>query len=270
MKRGNARTVRQTRAQHIIGIGLEAGRITAALVDERARVLARQQADTPQRTTRAVAAAITRLILGASMAEDRGDSLIMAIGVSVPGHVDPESERVSLPERKNWTRVALGKMIEEGLSDSGYDIRTPPNERRAKAQAVLSAHPAIAIQPRVCCAAAAEAWVGGARGKEDLVYLSLGDEIEAGIIAGGRLLRGTGGTAGLAGWLSLSESFKQEYNAQGCFASEATSGALVRRALEEWSGNSSSTMLGKIIKADPLQLDAAMIIRAARGGDTLA
>ncbi len=269
MNRTRLRTSQQTRAQLVIGVGFDHQNITVALVDERARLLARQQADTPQRTTRAAASAMTKLILGASLTKERGESLITAIGVSVPGQVDPDSGRVSISGLKNWTRIALGKMIEEGLSDSGYDIRNPINERRARAQPGRSSQPQIAIQPRICCTAAAEGWVGGARGRDNVVYLSIGEEIEAGIIVDGRVLRGADGRAGLAGWMGLSEQFKPEYAAHGCLTTEATIGSLARRAIDEWSGSSSS-MLGKMIKADPMQLDAPIIIRAARGGDPLA
>jgi glucokinase len=269
VNRTRARTSQQTRAQLVIGVRFDRRNITVALVDERARVLARQRAETPQRTTRAAAMAMTKLILGASMTKERGDGLIRAIGVSVPGQVDPSTGRVSISGLKNWTRIALAKMIEEGLSDSGYDIRNPLNERRARAQLAISSHPEIAIQPHICCAAAAECWVGGARGKNNAVYLSIGKEIEAGILADGRVLQGSAGRAGWAAWMSLSEHFKPEYNAHGCLATEATIGSLVRRAIDEWGGSEHS-LLGKIIKADPMQLDAAIIIRAARGGDPLA
>jgi predicted NBD/HSP70 family sugar kinase len=269
VNRTKVSTSQQSHAQLVVGVGFDHRNITVALVDERARVLARDQAETPQRTTRAVAMAMTKLILGASMTKERGDGLIRAIGVSVPGQVDPSTGRVSISGLKNWTRIALAKMIEEGLRDSGYDIRNPLNERRARAQTAISSQPAIAIQPRICCAAAAEGWVGGARGKNNVVYLSIGEEIEAGILADGRVLQGADGKAGLAGWMSSSEHFKSEYSAHGCLATEATSGSLVRRAIDEWGGGEHS-MLGKIIKADPMQLDAAVIIRAARGGDPLA
>lgn len=269
MNRNRARTTQQTREQQAIGVGFDSRKITVALVDERARVLARRQSETPQRTTRAAVTTITKLILDVSLAEERGDSIIKAIGISAPGQVDPASERVTVPGLRNWTRVALVKMIEAGLNDSGYDIRTPPNERRARAQSSISSHPAIALQSWIGCAAAAEAWVGAARGKTQVIYLSLGEEIEAGILADGRVLRGASGKAGLAGWLSLSEHYQPEYSASGCLAAEAAIGSLARRAIDEWADDSGS-MLGKIIKDDPLQLEAAIIIRAARGGDPLA
>jgi predicted NBD/HSP70 family sugar kinase len=269
VNRTRAHTSQQTRAQLVVGVGFDHRNITVALVDERARVLARQQAETPQRTTRAAATTITKLILGACLTTERGDGVIRAIGVSVPGQVDPSTGRVSISGLKNWTRIALAKMIEEGLSESGYDIRNPLNERRARAQPAISSQPAIAIQPHICCAAAAEGWVGGARGKNNVVYLSIGEAIEAGILADGRVLQGAAGMAGWAGWMGLSEHFKPEYSAHGCLATEATIGSFVRRAIDEWGGSEHS-MLGKIIKADPMQLDAAIIIRAARGGDPLA
>ncbi len=269
MNESKSRMSQQQQRWSVIGVEFNLAEISAALVNERARIVTERRVETPQRTTRSTVAAIISQILGVALAEERGESVIVAIGVSVPGVVDPLTGRVSITGLKGWARVDLRQVIENGLSESGHDIRSPVNERRARAQHSSSAHPLIVLYPYAACVAAAEGWIGAARGRNNVIYLDLNKEIDIGIIADGQVLRGTDGRAGAAGWLALNESFKHEYGVRGCLAAEATTTSLTRRAIEEWSGSSTS-ILGRLIKADPSQLDAATIIRAARGGDPLA
>ncbi|MGE0130419.1 MAG: ROK family protein [Blastocatellales bacterium] len=255
-----------------IGIEFDHAKIAAALVNENGRIVEEREIATPQRTTRATASEMTRGIVALAVSQSRVSSPINAIGFSVAGLVDPATGRVSMPELnglRGWTRVALLQMIEEGLNGAGVDIRTPPDERRARAKLSDSAHPAMVVNPRAAAVAAGEAWVGAARGKNNVVYLSIGEDVEAGIIAGGRAVTGAGGLAGAAGWLALGENFKQEFELRGSLAAEAAAGALKRRAIEGWDGSAKS-VIGHVIKDDAAQLDDAAIIRAARGGDSLA
>jgi predicted NBD/HSP70 family sugar kinase len=253
----------------VIGIGINLQEITAGLVDERARLIAERKIGMPQRTTRSAATAIAGLVLSLASAEERNNFLISAVGVSVSGSVDPQTERVSIEGLKGWKRVAIRQMIEEQLNDSGYDIRSPRDRKNARSDRSNSPHPHMAINPRATCLAAAESWNGSARGRDNVVYLWLDDVIEVGIIAGGQAIRGTGGHAGAVGWLGLSENYKRDYQSRGCLATEATAASFTRRAIEEWSDNSRS-ILGKLIRANAPITDAEMIIRAARGGDSLA
>ncbi len=253
----------------VIGIEFDQTKITAALVNENGRVVEEQQVAMPQRTTRAAASAMTKMILALASSPNRAAASIEAIGFSVSGLVDPPTGRVSIPELKGWTRVALQTMIEEGLADAGVDIRLAPNEKRARARHSDSAHPAMTVNSLAAAVAAGESWVGAARGKNNLVYLAVGEKIEAGIFADGRAVMGATGQAGAAGWLAVSENFKPEYESRGCLTTEAAMAALHRRAIEGWDGRAKS-VIGHLIKADAAQLDAATIIRAARGGDALA
>lgn len=253
----------------IIGIEFTQTEITAALVDENARVIAERNIETPQRTTRAAIAALARTVIELAAAKEREKSPLVGIGLSVAGVIDPATGRVSIPGWKGWTRVALGQTLEEHLNDSGHDIRTPVTEKRGRAAHATSAHPVITISSRASAIAAAESWHGAARGKSNVVYVSIGADIEAGILINGRALTGADGQAGAAGWLALGDHFKGEYEATGCLTAEATINSLTRRAIEGWDGQGSS-MLGGLIKADASQLNAATILRAARGGDKLA
>lgn len=256
----------------IIGIEFDHAKIAAALVNRNGRAVESRETSMPQRTTRAAAAEMTKIIVALATSQTRAGSPINAIGFSVAGLVDPATGRVSIPESKElkgWTRVALLQMIEEGLNDAGVDVRTPPDERRARAKHSDSGRPAMAIYPRAAAMAAGEAWVGAARGKNNVVYLSIGEDVEAGIVAGGLAVQGAAGLAGAAGWLALSENFKPEFESRGNLAAEAAAGALKRRAIEGWDG-SAKMVIGHLIKDNIAHLDDATIIRAARGGDALA
>lgn len=255
----------------VIAVEFNQTRITAALVDDQARIVAERQAETPQRTTRAAIASIAESILALAATQERGNHPISAIGLAVPGIVDPQTTRVSIPSvngSKAWTRVPLIETLAEILDESGHDIRTHVTEKRARAGHAVSGHPAMMVSSTAAAMAAAESWHGAARGKHNVVFLSLGSEIEAGILADGRVLSGATGLAGAVAWLAVGQEFKHEYEANGCLSAEATITSLTRRAVEENVGYDGS-MLGGLVQTGA-EFDAATVIRAARGGDKLA
>ncbi|HQR36319.1 MAG TPA: ROK family protein [Blastocatellia bacterium] len=255
----------------VIAVEFSQAQISAALVDDQARIVAERQAETPQRTTRAAIAAVAESILALAATKERGDSPISAIGIAVPGIVDPQTTRVSISNvngSKAWTRVPLTDILAEILDESGHDIRTHVTEKRARAGHAVSGHPTMTIASKMAAVAAAESWHGAARGKNTVVYLSVGAEIEAGILADGRTFSGANGLAGSAAWLAVGQEFKHEYEASGCLSAEATITSLARRAVEESVGYDGS-MLGGLIQSGA-QLESATVMRAARGGDKLA
>ncbi|MBS1788493.1 MAG: ROK family protein [Acidobacteria bacterium] len=271
LKVSSLRTQKPEVKSLIVGIEFTPSQITAALVDDQARIVAERHAETPQSRTRAAISAIAELILALAATSERGNSSIAGIGLAVPGTVDPQTRRVSfgsLNGSRAWTRVPLSDLLNEILDEFGHDIRTAVTERRAHAGHTASAHPVMAIASEMAAVAVAESWHGAARGKHNVVYLSVGSEIEAGILADGRALCGANGLAGAAGWLSVAQEFKHEYEASGCLSAEATVNSLARRAVEASEGYDGS-MLGGLLQTGA-ELDAETIMRAARGGDKLA
>lgn len=252
-----------------LGVEFDQKIISAALIDDQADVMVIRQSETPQRTIRSAVTAMAKMIIDLAASKEREAGSIVAIGVAAPGLVDPSTGRVSVTEMRGWARVPLAQLLEENLDASGHDIRTHKSDSQARAHHVESAHPLITVSSRAAALAAAESWVGAARGKKNVVYLSIDSEIEAGIIADGRVLTGFGGMAGAAGWLAITEEFKSEYQSAGCLSAEAAMNAITRRAIDEWGGHGNS-MLSGLIKSHSSQLDAATIIRTARGGDKLA
>lgn len=252
----------------VLGVELNSTQLSVALVDDQARIVAERKLATPQRTTRATIADIAQALIELAASKEREANPIVGIGVSVAGLVDPSTGRVSIDDLKGWTRVPLGQLLEESLDESGHDIRTPTTEKRARAGHAESGHPPIVIYSRASAVAAAESWHGAARGKSNVVHLSIDSGIEAGILTNGQVLAGASGFAGAAGWLAVGQEFKHEYEANGCLSAEATITSLARRAVEESMGYEGS-MLGVLIQSRT-EFDAATVIRAARGGDKLA
>ncbi len=268
LKAITSRTAKPEPKPLVLGVELNSTQISIALVDNQARLIAERRFATPQRTTRATISAIAQTLTELAASKERETSPIAAIGVSVAGLVDPSTGRVSIDDLKGWTRVALGQLLEESLDESGHDIRTTSAEKRARAHHVLSGHPPITICSQMASLATAESWNGAARGKTNVVFLSISTDIKAGILADGRVLTGATGVAGAAGWLAVGRELKHEYEANGCLSAEATIASLTRRAVEENTGYDGS-MLGGLIQSGA-DFDTATILRAARGGDKLA
>jgi len=252
-----------------IALVLQPEAVTAALVTDRGRVSAVTQIALASRTTRAVTAAFVKAIIELAHTEARGTAPISSIGLSVDGQLDPGTGRVTLPGWRNWTRVPLGQLLEAQLDEAGYDIRQSATQNKARAERRASGHPPISVNSRPTALAAAESWVGAARGKQNVIYVGIASDIETGILVQGRPLLGTAGLAGAVAWLAVGEQFHPDYAAQGCLTAQAAQGSLVRRVIEEYSGDARS-MLGSLVTETPEQLSPELIVRAARGGEKLA
>jgi glucokinase len=250
----------------VLAVELGSAALRAALVDEHARVLAKISAPFMSSTTRGIVMTLARQTIELAHVEARGKSTIRAIGVSVPGQLDPQTQRVTFTGWRNWTRVPLGQLLERELTKTGYDIRQSAAASEARAELRATGQPPIIVSSRLAALAAAESWVGAARGKQHMVYVEVGETIECAILLNGRAWLGASGLAGAAGWQALAESFQPDYATQGCLNAEGAKGGLVRRAIEEYSGDA-RTMIGSLIREAPEQLTPEMIVRAARGGE---
>jgi glucokinase len=132
---------------------------------------------------------------------------VKAVGVSVPGIVDPRNGSVWAPNIPGWERFPLRQRLRAGNPDLGILI---DSDRTAS---ILG-----------------EAWQGAARGCRDAVFVAVGTGIGAGILADGRVLRGAQGIAGAIGWLALDRPFKPDYVPCGCFEHHASGAGLANLA----------------------------------------
>jgi predicted NBD/HSP70 family sugar kinase len=215
-----------------------------------------------QATTRGVTAAIIAACTQLVEHEARGRAAIKAVTIAAPGHLDPRSGRLTL-NWSGWTRVALVTQVERALGEAGIPVLCADYGEHTTANLPVLLHTMPVAR------AAAECWTGAARGKSHAIYVELGASVTAGILVDGRGFYGADGWAGATGWLTTGGEFRHEYQAQGCTNAECGPAALVRRALEDYGGES-NTMLGSLIMNSPEQLTAETILRAARGGEALA
>jgi glucokinase len=111
-----------------------------------------------------------------------------------------------------------------------------------------------------------ETWRGAARGASDAVFLAVGTGIGAGILSGGKVIRGHRDVAGAIGWLALDRPFIQRYTQHGCFEDQASGPGLVRVARDLIEADAGYN--GEL--RDRKDLDTENIFTAHERGDAIA
>ena len=177
-------------------------------------------------------------------ARKRGGELC-AIGLCIPGVVFARSGRVWAPNIPGWDHFPLRDRL-------ALKTKTPLVLDSDRSAYVLG-----------------EQWCGAAKGKKDVVFLAVGTGIGAGLLSGGRLIRGSRDIAGAVGWFGLDPRFKTEYEAMGCFEAEASGGSIGRKARELLAAGEPSSML-EIVRGRTERVTSLTVVAAARTGDPLA
>lgn len=170
----------------------------------------------------------------------------VAAGVSVPGIYYTESGRVWAPNIDGWEEFPLLETLREAFGDSL----------------------ALAIDNDRACYILGESWKGAARGCSDAIYMAVGTGIGAGILSGGRIVRGASDIAGSVGWMALSKPYKVQYDACGCFEFHSSGGgiaALARSYLRDGLVDE-----GVLALIDPDKITASDVFRACEENDPLA
>ena len=111
-----------------------------------------------------------------------------------------------------------------------------------------------------------ETWKGAARGSRDAIFLAVGTGIGAGILCGGRILRGHGDVAGAIGWLALDRPFAPRFVQHGCFEDQASGPGLVRVTRDLMASHPDYS--GPLLESG--QLDGTDVFAAYRNGDPVA
>lgn len=156
-----------------LAIDLGANRLAAGVVDGDGAVLVRDRVATPARHVWPTLVRLIRRVLAASPLEEPPT----ACGVSCPGPIDRATGRFTKAQVSSWADFPLRDELE---SVTGLPV-------------------AIDLPGRAL--ALAEQWCGAAVDRPDFVAISMGDVVDAGIVAGGRLLHGRQGNVGQIGHL---------------------------------------------------------------------
>ena len=181
-------------------------KIAASIVDSNGHARSKVKVSTEQHDTARSIAQVAAM--AHRVAEESGVSWreISAIGVAVPGIYYTATGQVWAPNLPGWDHIPLR------------------DELAAKLPAP------IVIDSDRAAYVSGEQWLGAARGLTDVIFLAVGTGIGAGIISGGRLIRGAGDIAGAVGWFALDPRTKEIYQRVGCFEAESAGPALARKA----------------------------------------
>ena len=225
----------------LVGVDVGGSKIAVLVTDSALAVRGRYALPTnvgaPDRAVEVIGAAI-----GAAL-DDAGADLgsVVAVGIGVPGRVDPLAGSVSQAVNLGWHDLPLGPALSAAL---GVPVSLE-NDVRAAALGLLDRR----ILGDV----------------EDFAYLSIGTGISAGIVLDGRLRRGPRGMAGEIGHIVVDASGPAcPCGLRGCLETLAAGPAIARRAAEALAADGRSSL------ARVSHLDAADVYEAAAGGDALA
>lgn len=167
---GNAYMRHLTIRSSVIGIDVGASKIAAGIVSVRGKLLYRREQLTPRRGVRTLLDALTGII-----GELRVHNRSTAVGIGMPGHVDPVRGIVyRLPNIRGWGKTAVGPFLTR--------------------KTMLP----VFLDNDAKCFALAEYTYGAGRQYRPgvMVGITLGTGIGSGIVAGGRIFRGRNNLAG--------------------------------------------------------------------------
>jgi predicted NBD/HSP70 family sugar kinase len=186
----------------MIGVDIRPVQTTVALADINGRFLAQETLATPADPE----IAVKRLVsIVRAWTQSHPDRTFDGIGVSLPGRLDPKSQRLIFAPNLKWRSFNLKVPLERG---TGLEVEF---ENAANACAL------------------AEVWFGKVEGIRDLAVVTVSEGVGAGLLSNGHLVRGANGMAGEFGHVQLDPSGPPcTCGARGCWEVFASNRAVVR------------------------------------------
>jgi glucokinase len=231
-----------------IGVDLGGTKVETALVDHAGQILGRSRVSSrPEAGGAAVIATIAAAVR--REVERAGGAPIHGVGVGVAGQVDPGTGTV---------RHAIN------LHFNDFPLRD-------RLSAALDGLP-VTVLNDVQAATYGEWRHGAGRGVADLVTLFVGTGVGGGVVADGRLLRGTGGSLGEIGHTTVQlDGRRCRCGNDGCVEAYAGGWAIAARAAEAVRADrAGGARLLELAAGRPHACTAGMVGKAAAEGDPLA
>ena len=172
---------------------------------------------------------------------------IDAIGVCVPGSVDPDTGMVWAPNIPQWESYPLAQELKRHVEGRGIEVFVD-NDRS--------------------CAIYGELWQGAGRGCKNCVFMVVGTGVGAGIVIDGRVLHGAHDIVGATGWMALQPPYVKKYEPQGCLEYYASGTGICNRAKELIRANKSYR--GELRQMPISRLTTKHIFKAYATGDVIA
>ena len=220
----------------VAGVDVGGTKTSVVVVDDRGRIVYEHVAPTDR-------SSLVGQIIG--LVDDAQRQLrqdVAAVGVAIPGHVDPEDGSVSMAVNLGITHLPLGSMLQAELGVPTFV------EHDARAAVLwLSEHAAD----------------GSAQAPASVAFLAIGTGISAGIVLDGALLRGDNSFAGEVGHVVADpDGALCACGMRGCLETIAAGPAIGRQADEAMAAGRSTVLSPHSTAAD--------VFRAGSAGDEVA
>ncbi len=232
----------------VIGVDLGGSKILTAAVNINGEILSSDHCTTPaaegpEAVIQAMLDSIKRTIdqAGTNTAE------LEAICIGAPGLSNSETGVVfTSPNLPRWLDVPLKSIVEDKIGVKTFLI----NDANA--------------------AALGEMYFGAAKGARNFIYITISTGIGGGIVIDGEIYTGTLGTAGEIGHMTIDTSGPHcNCGNTGCWETLASGTALAREARQRITAGA-KTLILKYAGGNIDEINAEVVHKAARQGDTLA
>lgn len=224
-----------------IGFDVDVGSVLYIVMDITGKVVYEGSADmdtgTPEAAVSALGAYVDEIIRSREIDKER----LLGVGISVPGLVEPDTQRVILAPNLGWEDVDLGAMLKEKLE--------------------MPVH----VENEAMASAICENWIGECREIDNFICVNIKSGIGAGIFTGGRPYKGSSGSAGEVGHVVVDEDGpKCGCGNHGCLETIASTSRIVDKA-RKIARQDGASFLCKADNSGSIDLDN--IIYAARAGN---
>jgi glucokinase len=201
-----------SKIQPPLAIGVDVGgtKVAAGFVDSQGRISGRVRFPTDKSSPKATLDCIAHAVEAVIDRHLASREEIQGVGLGVPGLVDPERGIGIAAVNIGWENVPVKTEMEIRLGLPCF------------------------VENDVKAAALGEARYGAGRGRQNLIYLSIGTGIAAGILIGGKIYHGPHGMAGEIGHAVVDPKGPQcKCGARGCLEAIASGPAIAVRAKEK-------------------------------------
>ena len=227
-----------------IGIDLGGTGIKAGVVDENGNILLKDSCPTgPERGYEAVIRDMANLAVSVTEKSGHGMDEIKAIGIGLPGIMDPRTGRVPFCTNLAWHDVPL-------LDEMAKYVDRP-----------------VFADNDATVAGLAESVAGVSAGCESSVFVTLGTGVGGGVVLGGKVFSGSHGVATEIGhMITVVDGELCTCGARGCWERYASATALIREG-RRLCERKPETALLKAVDGDAQAITAKHVIDLAKAGD---
>lgn len=205
--------------KYYIGIDIGGTNLKAGLVDERGTLLATAKEPVDWVSPEAFMKTMAELTRSAAEKAGVGQKEICAVGMGVPGGVDTEKGMILYTCNIQLSNLPVADLFHQYLDVPVY------------------------LENDANCAALGELYAGAGRGCKDLIVVTLGTGIGAGIVLNRKLLRGVNDAAGEVGHMVVEPGGVEcPCGRQGCWEQYASAPALRRLTREAMEAHPESAL----------------------------